>query len=202
MINKTKKCSKCKRIKDVDEFYKNKNIKDGLCYQCKACMKKMHNNWEEKNSGYQHEWYKNNKGKKIKQQKRWVLKNKNKVAQYNKEYGTKRYKTDFIFRLAHILRRRIRIAIKRSSKLTNTVELLGCTIKELKKHLELNFINGMTWENQGKWHIDHIKPCSFFDLSKPEEQQKCFHYSNLQPLWAIDNLKKSNKLNYCVGVNL
>ena len=71
---------------------------------------------------------------------------------------------------------------------------MGCTIKELKQHLESKFVDGMTWDNRSEWHIDHKIPCSSFDLSKKEEQQKCFHYNNLQPLWAIDNLKKSNKI--------
>lgn len=62
--------------------------------------------------------------------------------------------------------------------------------KQLKKHLEIKFTKGMSWENYGKWHVDHIKPCAKFDLTKESEQRKCFHYTNLQPLWAIDNFKK------------
>ena len=74
------------------------------------------------------------------------------------------------------------------------MELVGCTIEELKIYLEKQFKEGMTWENRGiVWHIDHIKPISKFDLTNEEEQKKCFHYTNLQPLFAIDNLRKSNK---------
>ena len=82
-----------------------------------------------------------------------------------------------------------------TSKSAATLELLGCSVEELKKHLENQFIKGMTWNNYGLhgWHIDHIKPCASFDLTKEEEQRKCFHYTNLQPLWAKDNLSKSNK---------
>ena len=69
---------------------------------------------------------------------------------------------------------------------------VGCTSEKLRKHLEEQFENGMTWENIGKWHIDHIKPCAKFDLNLEEEKHKCFHYTNLQPLWAVDNLKKSD----------
>ena len=73
--------------------------------------------------------------------------------------------------------------------------LIGCSLEELKKHLESQFKPGMSWKNRGRngWHIDHIKPCASFDLSKSEEQHKCFHYSNLQPLWAKENLRKGIK---------
>ena len=74
------------------------------------------------------------------------------------------------------------------------MELIGCSKEELIKHLESQFIEGMTWENWSLngWHIDHIRPISSFDLSDPAQAKECFHYSNLQPLWAIDNLKKSD----------
>jgi hypothetical protein len=75
------------------------------------------------------------------------------------------------------------------------MELLGCTIDFFKNHLESKFVEGMSWQNYGKgWHIDHIIPCVSFDLSKPEEQRKCFHFSNLQPLWAVDNIRKGTKI--------
>jgi hypothetical protein len=73
--------------------------------------------------------------------------------------------------------------------------LLGCTVKELKQYLESKFQKEMSWENYGLkgWHIDHIIPCTSFDLTKKEEQRKCFHYTNLQPLWCNENLRKSGK---------
>ena len=69
-------------------------------------------------------------------------------------------------------------------------------MQTLKQHLESQFKDGMSWNNHGVkgWHIDHIKPCASFDLTDPEEQKKCFHFSNLQPLWWIDNLKKKDKI--------
>jgi hypothetical protein len=75
----------------------------------------------------------------------------------------------------------------------NTMELTGCTTEELIKHLSSKFTEGMTLDNYGYWHIDHIKPCDSFNLEDPEEQLKCFHWTNLQPLWAIDNLRKGSK---------
>jgi hypothetical protein len=94
--------------------------------------------------------------------------------------------------------RRILLAIKGSSKSKSTLELLGCTMDQLKQYIETLFKPGMTWGNHGKfgWHLDHIIPCSSFDLTDVEQQKKCFHYTNLQPLWAKDNIKKGSKLHY------
>lgn len=75
----------------------------------------------------------------------------------------------------------------------STEALIGCTMAEFIMHLESKFCDGMNWENRNLWHIDHIVPCAAFDLTNPEEQKKCFHYSNLQPLWARDNLVKNKR---------
>ena len=77
-----------------------------------------------------------------------------------------------------------------------TLKLLGCSFEECWQHLESKFQPGMTKENYGLWHVDHIRPCVSFDLTDPEQQKICFHYTNLQPLWAIDNMKKGSKINY------
>lgn len=81
-------------------------------------------------------------------------------------------------------------------KADHTMDLLGCSPEFFKRHIESQFQEGMSWENQGKggWHLDHIIPCDYFDLSDPEQQKICFNYKNLQPLWERDNLSKSNKL--------
>ena len=107
-------------------------------------------------------------------------------------------KIDPEFKMLCKLRSQVSSQIRKykGKKCNSTVKLLGCSIKNFKKHMELQFKNGMTWENYGKWHIDHIKPCSLFDLTKPEDQRKCFHYTNLQPLWAKDNIVKGNKFYY------
>jgi hypothetical protein len=81
-------------------------------------------------------------------------------------------------------------AIKENYKSGSSRELLGCSISEVRKHLEAQFATGMTWANHGKWHIDHIRPCCTFDLSNPAQQRACFHYTNLRPLWAHDNLSR------------
>jgi len=93
-------------------------------------------------------------------------------------------------RIVENLRRRTRAVLAGINKSKATLALIGCDPIYLKEHLEGQFTSGMSWDNYGEWHIDHIVPCNDFDLTKPEEQSKCFHYTNLQPLWAIDNLKK------------
>ena len=82
---------------------------------------------------------------------------------------------------------------RKNNKSAKTHHLLGCTFEELKMHLESQFVNDMSWDNMGKWHIDHIVPLAAFDLTKEENQKLAFHHTNLQPLWAIDNLKKGAK---------
>ena len=83
------------------------------------------------------------------------------------------------------------------NKYHSAIELIGCSIDAYKQHLEQGFKHDMTWENHGPiWHIDHIKSCQYFDLSKPEEQEKCFHFSNMQPLWSTTEIaKKFNDFN-------
>ena len=63
----------------------------------------------------------------------------------------------------------------------------------VKKWIESQFVDGMSWDNHGEWHIDHIRPCASFDLTDPEQQKECFNYKNLQPLWAKDNLSKGDR---------
>ena len=115
-------------------------------------------------------------------------------------YFVKRYHTNEQFNIAIKFRRRIYMAIRNSytEKAASTIELLGCDYKTLKKHIEKQFTDNMTWDKmlEGKIHIDHIIPCASFDLTKIEEQRKCFHYTNLQPLWAKENLRKSKKIKW------
>jgi hypothetical protein len=120
------------------------------------------------------------------------------MKEYTKEYTKEKYKNDPVFRITSNLRSRLIISIKDNKKSDHSLNLIGCTPNELKRHIEKQFTIGMNWDNYGYygWQIDHIIPCSSFDLSKPEEQKKCFHYTNLQPLWAEQNLSKSDKINY------
>lgn len=131
--------------------------------------------------------------------KNWRFNNPDKVEKYKpvwKIYSNQRYKNNINFRLAHKCRMRIKMALKNNPKSAHTIELIGCSIMELKIHLEKQWLLGMNWDNYGKygWVIDHIYPCNLFDLSDATEQKICFYYKNLQPLWHKDNSEKSSKL--------
>jgi len=132
-----------------------------------------------------------NKECKKKYHQQWHKNHKLKMRKYYKN----KYKNNIFFKISGNLRRRLAKALKRNSKSLSTMKLINCNIEFLKQHLEKQFTEGMSWDNYGLWHIDHIRPCFSFDLSKPEEQAKCFHYTNLRPLWAIDNYKKGRKNN-------
>jgi hypothetical protein len=159
----------------------------------------------------QKEFYKNNPCKKQKYGKKWRMNNSIQIKQIakkyykekraeilekSKKYHKKRLESDIGYRILCMLRSRLHKALKNNQKYGHTLELLGCSIQELKKHLESQFTVGMSWGNHGLygWHIDHKKPCASFDLTDPEQQKACFHYTNLQPLWAEENLSKSDKI--------
>ncbi|MBW1853098.1 MAG: hypothetical protein JRJ00_00195 [Deltaproteobacteria bacterium] len=107
-----------------------------------------------------------------------------------------RYANDKNFRITCLLRSSLATSIRGFKKVGRTIDILGCSIDEFINHLESQFTEGMTWENHGAmgWHIDHIMPCISFDLTKAEEQLKCFHFSNMRPLWAAANYAKGGKI--------
>jgi len=105
------------------------------------------------------------------------------------------YNKDPNYRARSSLRGKLNRVTNGKCKDKTAIKLVGCTVEEFKQHLEAQFTEGMTWDNHSRkgWHVDHIRPCNSFDLTKPEEQHKCFHFTNLQPLWAEDNLSKADK---------
>ncbi|CAB5226508.1 hypothetical protein UFOVP760_282 [uncultured Caudovirales phage] len=155
---------------------------------------------------YDKEYRRRNKSKIEQKYKEYKQRNKEKLDIYNKEYNknyrqrnkeksnqrySKLYKTNTIYKLKRILRSRLSNALSkiRAKKCHSTLDLVGCSIVELKIHIEKQWQPGMTWENYDlyTWHVDHIKPVNTFDLLDPVQQKQCFHYTNLRPLWAKDN---------------
>lgn len=138
------------------------------------------------------QYYKENKDK----YQEYYRNNKELVNKRNVKYRVNRYKNDINFKLVSLLRGRLTDAIRGNFKNGSAIEDLGCSIEEFKLYIESKFQEGMTWDNHGLygWHIDHIIPLSSFDLTDNEQLKKAVHYTNLQPLWAEDNLKKGNRV--------
>jgi hypothetical protein len=192
------KANKEKRKEYDKEYYKANKEKRKEYYKANYCKAN-----KEKRKEYDKEYYKANKEKRkeyYKANKEYYKANKEKIKEYNaanKERANKRrrwrYKNDKNYRMTEVLRTRFRHALKSQNikKNSHVLELTSCSMDFLRKYLEKKFKKGMTWENQGQWHIDHRKPCASFNLANKEEQHKCFHYTNLQPLWGTENLEKN-----------
>lgn len=213
-------CSICKIEKPLNDFYTRKTV-NKIIYQseCKNCTKQNRKQFYNKHKprilNNMADYYDKNSDK-IKTKTKQYRQTESFIQRRNNRLN----KTEI--RLIHNLRIRVQRAVKSNGgrKHTKTINLLGCSPIELKLYLESKFLPGMSWDNYGvgyllddkgkpvydnngniiplkQWHIDHIKPCNTFDLTQESEQRKCFHYTNLQPLWAKDNLEKS-KLFICV----
>lgn len=144
---------------------------------------------------YHKQHYEANKDRLLAEMRAYQKAIRPKRTAYENEYRRERAKSDPAFLISRRLRARARIAFTRrgQEKRLSTSDLLGCTYEAARQHIEARFIEGMSWENHGEWHIDHIQPIAGFDLSKEEECRAAFHYTNLQPLWAQDNLAKGKK---------
>lgn len=122
--------------------------------------------------------------------RQYYARNSEKLVAQSVEYGRRRLATDPQFRFTKLLRDRLNKALKNKSKKGSAVKLLGCSTEFARDHIAKQFKPGMTWENHGKWHVDHIVPLCSFGLEDPEQLAIACHYTNLQPLWALDNLRK------------
>jgi hypothetical protein len=210
---KTKICTTCNQEKEILKFSKDKTSKDGFGYYCKLCASLKSQLWYNDNKQKAKKTHKiyhyNNRLTILEYQKEWRKKNpdKNKIykLEHRKEISkkelirqAKKYKEDVQFRILCNLRSRLHIVLKGNPKSKRTLDFLACSKEFLKHHLEAQFTDGMTWENYGigGWEVDHIYPCASFNLSIPEEQEVCFNWSNLQPLWANDNRSKGAKDGY------
>ena len=172
MTKDRKESSKRYRIKNVDK------------------IKQWKLNHVEETKEY-NKWYNRENVDKIKQLR---IDNKDKLKEYNKQYQNNKKKIDIQYKIKCNLRTRIHSAIKGQYKTGSAVSDLGCTITEFKDYITKKFTVGMTWDNYGQWHLDHIMPLSCFNLEDRKQFLMACHYINYQPLWAIDNMKKGNKV--------
>ena len=207
-----KKCVTCEITKPFNEFSLNKRKTDGYNCYCKICRNKKeklryNNNIEkerQRNRERKRKQYaadpkkaleKNKKYEESrkKAQKIWEENNKEYRRKYLNNYSKTRKQKDPVYKTMGNLRIRINkfLSSTNFNKTSKIKELLGTTPLELKKHLENQFIDGMSWENYGEWHIDHIVPLA--SSKTIEDVNKLCHYKNLQPLWAFENLSKGCK---------
>jgi hypothetical protein len=198
-------CKKCLINKEFTEFNKRSDSKDGFSHECRECSKirgkKYYINNENKIKKYQKEYYKNNEQYILYRVKNYRQENIDSIREYDNlrredrkdylnEYTKIRRQNDVLFRLSCNLRNRTRKFLKNKSK--STKEIIGIEPNELRLYLESKFVDGMNWNNYGYWHIDHIIPLS--SAKNENELVKLCHYTNLQPLFAKDNIIKSNKI--------
>ncbi len=169
---------------------------------CVVCRKERHDKWKRQHPEYMsarlRQWSIKNRKKLNAKKRTEEYRAKRRLPSYRKRvqrYLKFRRENDVNFHLRQILKSRLNNAIRyhNGKKSKTTIELIGCSIPELKRHLSRQFKKGMTWKNRGKWHIDHKRPCASFDLTKPNQQKKCFHWSNLQPMWARQNIQKGGR---------
>lgn len=211
-------CACCKGQFPFENFSKDKGRKTGLNPYCRKCLSIKSKATKVKNKArvtlgrklYYIENFEKIKAyrdsrveerreydRKRREEKAEQLKAHRRSPEYRKRINDRRkerLKSDPHFRLLNRMQIRIYHAIKTGIKSASTKKLIGCSIEDLKIHLENLFLPGMTWDNYGLWHVDHKKPCASFDLSIPKQQFECFNYRNLQPLWAKDNMSKKDKI--------
>lgn len=194
-------CKECKKISSKKYYENNKekvksDVKKYRVNNLDDCKKRV-KNYHTKNKNeikiYKKEYsIKNKEEIKIKQHYYYIV-NKAHRRDWSREYIRKRKKEDPIFLFKTKVSDLIGQSIKRRGykKDCRSTEILGCTILEFKEYLESKFLEGMSWENHGEWHMDHIIPISY--AKSEEEVLKLNHYTNFQPLWANDNIKKGNR---------
>lgn len=192
-----KKCSRCRSLKLIDGFSKKSASADGLKSHCKECEKIDRAKNFSRDKLLKAKWVKENKARHVSTCKQYNLQHKDTMAPakrlYRREYEFNRLKNN----IQHKLRNRLRARLHASFISTgDTQQFLGCSLEEFKNYIESKWQPGMTWDNWSKygWHIDHIKPLKSFDLTIESQLREACLYTNLQPLWAEDNLKKSSKV--------
>jgi 5-methylcytosine-specific restriction endonuclease McrA len=181
-VNYMRTCNTCGGYKESEEFR-------GSRHTCRQCENRKNSAWKAKNKervAIYAKTYKELNKEKAKQIRATRRKTEN--AAYRK-----RYAEDSQFRLSVLMRANIRQALRKNRTRGKYLNSLGCTISELRFYLETMFRDGMSWDNYGEWHIDHIVPISSFDLTSEVEFSKAIHYTNLQPLWVKENYEKYNK---------
>lgn len=193
-----KTCTKCKKEKKLEDFVKHKQYTSGYGPKCKQCLTEYNQQRYNTHSHVWKKWNDNNQDKVRQASKKWVKNNSEKLKIYQKNYIKKwskeQYQNNLEYKLQKVLRSRLYEALKNEYKNTSAINLIGCSMQELIKHLEQQFTPEMNWSNYGDyWEIDHIKQVNTFNIKNVIEQQECFSYNNLRPLEKIENRKRPKK---------
>ena len=192
-----KHCGGCSTWKPLDQYYLCKSRRDGLSGMCKPCFLAAKSKYRETDKGketemvYREEHVEQAAARNAKR----YLEHKEEINRKSIAYHNKRYKEDPMYRMRVLQSAYINktLRVNKQTKPVRTMELVGCSREQLQCRLERQFDELMTWSNQGKWHIDHRIPVSAFDMNNVAERRAAWHYLNLQPMWATDNIRKSNK---------
>ena len=216
LTHPSKICPECKIDKHKSDYHKCKYNANNLQAKCKACTAKRYVSQKDE---LQLKYRENSKNPEFKKRlsansKKSRIKNRESEAQYKYEYTRReevkvrrrlihanRKQIDINYNIKRRLRWRLRDILKsfgKKHKYKSSLVLLGCDLNYFRKYIEDKFTDGMSWDNIAEWHLDHIKPCSSFDLTDLSQQKECFFYKNLQPLWGVDNLKKGSQYPYLV----
>ena len=199
-----KKCSECGEVKPLTDYPKKKNSKDGTRNKCKICYSEYRRKYYGRYKDRVRKWYLDNKELTIQRSKQWKENNKDRSMYLNRisdkrrrtkinEYRKSRYNDDFLFCTSERIRTLIIKSFKKKdiNKNHKVESILGCTFNQFKQYIESQFETGMNWKNKGEWELDHIIPIS--SAINEEEIYLLNHYTNFQPMWKEDNLRKSNK---------
>lgn len=185
-----KVCYKCGVTKPIDYFRIDNSIKSGRSRTCKSCVNKHSKSYYNQRSSCDIDW----KSKRSNSTKRWRSQNR----QAHNTYQRTRNARNLTARLFRNVNRAILASLRGEYKSESTIRLLGCTIKEFKKHLESQFQPGMTWENYGngenRWNIDHLIPTSWINAYDADHLRLVSHRWNMRPMWSQDNSKRGNLL--------
>lgn len=188
MSEQSKKCGKCGKEKELSCFCKSKTGKFGVSSQCRECRKEYDNENRDKFIPYHTAKRERELETFQKYDKKYKSENKDKINYHDRE----RWKNDLPYRMRKILRTRLHSTLRYGKKFTSTLNLLSCSIDEFKQKIEIQFLPEMNWDNWGPvWELDHILPCASFNLMDGEEQRRCFHYSNYQPLFKTTEIALS-----------
>lgn len=197
----------CGKLLDISEFATRKytqktGVVESFKTSCKVCYKKRQREAmallyadpeyrKKKQAKMRARYHRKKMGLKLPRPPRQTYEEK---MVYQRKYQRKRRQNDPKYRIRKNLRSQLWSFLKGKTKKSRMRKLVGISAEEFRQHIEAQFLEGMSWDNYGDWHLDHIVPCESFDLTDAEKQRECFHYTNVQPLWGQENGRKGSTL--------